>query len=259
MTKAFGSRGELLDWMNTLLGIQYSKVEEASNGAAFCQIMDALIPGKVKLHRVNYNARTEPEMVANYKILQEVLNSQNVSRNVPVESLTKGKCMASLEMLQWIKKYFDQHFAGGEYDGPARRLEVGIREPGEAKGARKVAVAPTGGCPPKTPKVVSARAVQPAPATAVKVKPIAAPATTRLPTPGKQITSQLQKLQDEAATLKKENTTLLEERNFYYEKLQKVETLCQVREGDDFTAQVLAVLYETDEGRGFVSPDELDI
>jgi RP/EB family microtubule-associated protein len=258
MSKGCGSRGELLDWMNTLLGIHYNKVEEASNGAAFCQILDALIPGKVKLHKVNYNASTEPEMVANYKILQEVLNSENVSRNVPVESLTKGKCMASLEMLQWIKKYFDQRFTGGEYDGPARRLEVGIRDPGEAKGARKVAIAPTGGAP-KTPRVASARAVQPAPMTAVKAKPIAAVATTRLPTPGKQVTSQQQKLQDEIAVLKKENTTLLEERNFYYEKLQKVEALCQAREGDEFTAQVLTVLYETDQGRGFVSPDELDI
>jgi RP/EB family microtubule-associated protein len=66
--------------MNTLLGTHYTKVEETSNGAAFCQILDALVPGKVKLHKVNYNAITEPEMVANYKILQEVLNSENVSR-----------------------------------------------------------------------------------------------------------------------------------------------------------------------------------
>jgi RP/EB family microtubule-associated protein len=247
-SSSHSSRGELLDWLNTLLGIRYTKIEEASNGAAFCQIMDVLVPGKVKLHKVNYNAVTETEMVANYKLLQEVLNSENVSRNVPVESLTKGKCMAALEMLQWIKKYFDQRFTGGEYDGPARRAEVGIREPGDTgKGKIKTAA------PPKTPRVVTTR--NHAPATVVKGKVSGIPQ----PAPKKAGVSQIQKLQENIASLKKENVTLLEERNFYYEKLQRIESMCQVRERDEFSGQLLGVLYETDEGRGFVSPDELDI
>jgi RP/EB family microtubule-associated protein len=216
------------------------------------------VPGKVKLHKVNFNAVTEPEMVANDKVLQEVLNIENVARNVPVESLTKGKCMAALEMLQWIRRYFDQHFGGGEYDGPARRAEVGLRGPGDAgKGARKAAA--TGGIGPKTPRVSTARAVHAVPATTIKAKPPPPQPAPPSQTSGKQASVQLKKLQEAIAGLKKENGTLLEERNFYYEKLQRVEAMCQCRQGDEFSAQILTVLYETDEGRGFLSPDELDI
>jgi hypothetical protein len=52
---------------------------------------------------------------------------------------------------------------------------------------------------------------------------------------------------------------LVEERNFYDNKLQKVEVTCQTRGDDDFASQILAILYETDDAHGFVSPDELDI
>jgi hypothetical protein len=97
--------------MNTLFRTDYPSVEETSHEAKFCQIMDALVLGKAKLHKVNYNAVTEPEMVANYKILQEVLNTEKIARNIAYESLTKRKCMAALEILQWVKKYFDRHFA----------------------------------------------------------------------------------------------------------------------------------------------------
>jgi hypothetical protein len=52
---------------------------------------------------------------------------------------------------------------------------------------------------------------------------------------------------------------LVEERNFYDNELQKVEVTCQTKGDYDFASQILAILYETDDAHGFVSPDELDI
>jgi hypothetical protein len=161
-------------------------------------------------------------------------------------------------MLQWMKKYFDQRSTGGEYDGPGRRAELGVREPGDtSKGKARAVVV---NAPPKTPRVASARAADAPPASAAKLRPKPVPPppahTPAKPSGGAQAAQRLQEL---VTSLKKENETLLEERNFYYEKLQRVEAMCQVRETDDFCAQVLAVLYEANEGRGFLSPDELDI
>jgi RP/EB family microtubule-associated protein len=267
------SRGELLDWTNSLLGTHYTKVEETSNGAAYCQIFDALNPGKVKLRKVNFNAVTEPEMVANYKVLQEVFNSEKIPRDIPVETLTKGRYMAALEMLQWIKGYFDQYYCGGEYDGGLRRSETGVRDPGEsarggkkggsqnqnATGNTKAAPRPT---PARTPRVqVSAPAPPP---TAAKPKtPMAQtpaqPSTRPVPTSARAPPGQLQKVREELEQTKTANQNLLEERNFYYGKLQRLEAMCQARSEDEFAASVLKVLYETDAEHGFVSPDELDI
>jgi RP/EB family microtubule-associated protein len=94
------SRGELLDWLNALLGIHSTKVEEMSHGVAFCQILDALDPNKVKLYKVNFNAVAEVEMILNYRIMQEVFNFASIPLNIPIESLIKGRCQAAFEMLQ---------------------------------------------------------------------------------------------------------------------------------------------------------------
>jgi hypothetical protein len=58
----FVSRKDCLDWLNGLLGLNYTKVEQVCNGAAFCQIMDAIFPGKVPLHKVNFGAKLQYEV-----------------------------------------------------------------------------------------------------------------------------------------------------------------------------------------------------
>lgn len=40
---------------------------------------------------------------------------------VPVDRLVKCKMMENLEFLQWLKKYWDLNFPGGEYNALARR------------------------------------------------------------------------------------------------------------------------------------------
>ena len=40
----FVGKNELLTWLNELLQINYTKVEQCANGAAYCQIMDAIFP-----------------------------------------------------------------------------------------------------------------------------------------------------------------------------------------------------------------------
>jgi RP/EB family microtubule-associated protein len=187
-------------------------------------------------------------MVANYKVLQELFNSEKITRNVDVSTLVKGRYMAALEMLQWIKNYFDQNFSGGDYDGPKRRSEVGIREPGDTSRRTKPSMNRT--------STTTVRPVRTAPPpSAMKPKPLPRkPAETPRPP-----SAQLMRVKQELEEIKKENQTLLEERNFYYHKLQKVEVMCQEKTGDSFAEEILDVLYETDKVNGFVSPDELDI
>jgi len=40
----FVGKNELLSWLNALLTLNYTKVEQCANGAAYCQIMDACYP-----------------------------------------------------------------------------------------------------------------------------------------------------------------------------------------------------------------------
>jgi RP/EB family microtubule-associated protein len=53
----FISRTDLVNWINDVLHLQYKKLEEAANGAAFCQVLDVIYPNKVPMSRVNFNAK----------------------------------------------------------------------------------------------------------------------------------------------------------------------------------------------------------
>jgi RP/EB family microtubule-associated protein len=117
----FVSRGELLSWLNDFLKLGYSRVEQVADGSAHCQVFDALFPGKVPLHKVNFGARHEYEFVQNYKILQAVLDKVGIEKHIEVERLIKARAQDNLEFLQWVKAVFDRFYAGQPYDAIERR------------------------------------------------------------------------------------------------------------------------------------------
>ena len=263
----FTSRGELLEWINNLLELNYTKIEELANGAAFCQVLDCLYPGMVKLGRVNFNAHTEPEMISNYKVLQEVLDKAGIKRNVPVDVLIKGKYQASLEMTQWLKGFFEQEYSGEPYDAAGRRAHFKCKDPVVQKTKQPCSarsLKPS--VPPRAHQAVTHQVpanhqvAKPAVKSTVgATRPAPKPASSHTDEEFAQLKKELADMRKELDDMKEDNQTLLEERNFYYEKLQKAEALCQSNEGNELSEQILKILYETDEANGFVSPDELDI
>ena len=52
--------------------------------------------------------------------------TNNIKKNIDVEKLAKGRGQESLEFLQWLKKYYDVNFPGGEYDAEKRRNGMGL-------------------------------------------------------------------------------------------------------------------------------------
>jgi hypothetical protein len=53
----FVGRAELLDFFNTLLGLNLAKIEDTASGAVACQLTDYIFPGSVPMSRVNWEAR----------------------------------------------------------------------------------------------------------------------------------------------------------------------------------------------------------
>jgi len=122
----FTGRSELLNWVNQTLGTSLNKVEQCSSGAVYCQLVDAAHGGgAVRMAKVNWSARAEPECIANFKILQSAFDNLKVERNVDVDKMVRGKYQDNLEMLQWVKHYYDSVTQNGQdrkpYDARARR------------------------------------------------------------------------------------------------------------------------------------------
>jgi len=65
----FVSKGVILEWLNELLDLQLSKIEQCATGAVYCQVMDAIYPGTFNLSKVKWTAKFDYEFVDNYKVL----------------------------------------------------------------------------------------------------------------------------------------------------------------------------------------------
>ena len=94
------SRSELLAWLNELLQINYTKIEQCGTGAAYCQILDSIyrtfslfrwlfhglyqwygvFAVDIPMTRVKMNAKHEYEFIANFKVMQNVFKSKRIEK-----------------------------------------------------------------------------------------------------------------------------------------------------------------------------------
>lgn len=146
------SRTELIAWYNDLGSESFTKVEQFGTGSAYCLIMDSIfrdvplqkvhIPNK----QVKFKARHEWEYVSNFKILQSCFDKQKIDNSIPVERLIKCKFQDNLEFLQWIKKFWDQYYPGGEYtrgDKVAVKVKkTAVKTPGTTAAAADISSRP---------------------------------------------------------------------------------------------------------------------
>jgi len=279
MTTAFGmmdgtyfvSRGELLAWLNDLLDLDYTKIEQICNGAALCQIFDCIFPGTVPLSKVNFDSKLEYKWIDNFKVLQKALEKNNIDKEVPVAKLIKGLYQDNLEMLQWVKKFFDVNYKGEPYNAIEKRKAAQAPYASDkGKSGRDF----VGG----TPAPASLIKDQPAssvkkPASATKASPsVKSPTTTKKPTPVKATTpiksptptgkapdeSKVQELNQQMADLKVTVDTLERERDFYFGKLRDIEILTQSYEGEgaEIINQIQKILYATDDEAGNATGEE---
>ncbi|KAI9785176.1 MAG: hypothetical protein M1839_000814 [Geoglossum umbratile] len=231
------SRQELLAWLNNLLQLNITKVEQCGTGAAFCQVFDSIYLD-VPMARIKFNVSTEYAYLQNFKILQNCFTKHQIDRPVPVEQLIKCKMQDNLEFLQWSKKYWDQYYPGGEYDALARRKASGAPPTAAPSAARA-----SGGAAKRG------------------TTPTAAGARTRTPLGGASASA----LQQENSGLKENVAGLERERDFYFSKLRDIELLLQQAvelnpeiENDEegLVKHIQAILYSTEEG--FEIPAEVE-
>ncbi|KAJ8098836.1 calponin homology domain-containing protein [Lipomyces tetrasporus] len=245
------SRQELISWMNDLLQLSLTRVEQCGTGAPLCQIFDSIY-GDVPMTKVKFNVNSEYQYIGNFKVLQAVFLHHKIEKTIPVERLTKCKFQDNLEFLQWVKKFWDQFYPGGDYDPVARR-----------KGQGMTSSAPAAPAAARAPSVVSSRKASSGAPPVTGIAP-----RNRTPSTGVQVAQ----LQAESAALREQAEGLERERDFYFNKLREIEILVQAvadedaalaesgqpanAEKDLLIKQIQDILYTTEEG--FEIPDQAD-
>jgi RP/EB family microtubule-associated protein len=227
------SRTDLLAWVNELLQLNYTKVEQCGTGAAYCQILDSVY-GDIPMSRVKMNAKHEYEYVANFKVLQTAFKIKKIDKPILIEKLVKCKMQDNLEFLQWMKRFWDSNYGGQGYDAVARRKGAPTDTPatiaplsGARSGSAGLSVGGRSGG--KTP-ISGHRATSTQPSEAVL-----------------SLRTQLAEMSTHMEGLEKE-------RDFYFAKLRDIEILVQQqvevleKEGqqDDTLKEIQKILYSTE-------------
>ncbi|KAK7307658.1 hypothetical protein VNO77_40905 [Canavalia gladiata] len=236
----FVGRSEILAWINSTLQLNLSKVEEACSGAVHCQLLDAAHPGIVPMHKVNFDAKSEYEMIQNYKVLQDVFNKLKVTKHIEVSKLVKGRPLDNLEFMQWMKRYCDSVNSGLHHNyNPLERREVckGGRETtkksanSQASNRGSTAQRPSSSHNARRNDVSTANHTNQA---AKVTKPSSAGSAV---------------YEEQITELKLSIDSLEKERDFYFAKLRDIEILCQTPEIEHspVVAAIQKILYATDD------------
>ncbi|KAL5648121.1 hypothetical protein ACJX0J_042476, partial [Zea mays] len=191
----------------------------AASGAVQCQLMDMVHPGVVPMHKVNFDAKTEYDMIQNYKVLQDVFNKLRIGKNIEVNKLVKGRPLDNLEFLQWLKRYCDSVNGGimneklcscSKNYNPVERRSKGCKER-VSKGSNKAS------------KSLQANRLSGADSTdgGHGVGKVCNTFSEE------HYIEQIQKLSEKIADLKVFVDSTEKERDFYFSKLRDIEILCQ--------------------------------
>jgi len=261
----FVGKNVLINWVNEFLQVQIKKVEEMATGSYYCQLLDAIYPGKVPLHKVNFFAKFDYEYVKNFKVLQDIFVQQGIQKYVDVSKLVKAKYQDNLEFFQWMKRFFDTHYAAATnpYSSTEKRnaaissYNKGLKHGGSSE--VKQTIAPPKAATPASGVKKSATAAKTPAATAAKkpaVTTTTAAATAKAAVATENKSAEIEELNSKLDKLKQTIEGLEKERNFYFGKLRSIEVLCQQDETKDAEtkAAVLKILYQTDNEEEFQAP-----
>eukprot|EP00270_Netrium_digitus_P021047 TRINITY_DN885_c0_g1_i1.p1 TRINITY_DN885_c0_g1~~TRINITY_DN885_c0_g1_i1.p1 ORF type:complete len:274 (+),score=50.90 TRINITY_DN885_c0_g1_i1:128-949(+) len=255
----FVSRTDIINWINSNLQLNVSKVEEAASGAIACQLMDATHPGVVPMHKVNFDARNEYEMVQNYKVLQDVFDKLKITKHIEVTKLIKGRPLDNLEFMQWLKRYCDSIYSGDNSYNPLERRE-------SAKGGKDINKRTANSQAQKktAAKAAHSRKSEPSANSQTSSGKTTGPHSqpSNQPSNNGRIEALMDKISDMSITL--ENVE--KERDFYFEKLRDMELICQNFEREDvpqdFKALLTAiqkVLYMVDNDDGSLQTENSEL
>jgi len=248
----FKGKRELLEWIRDFLQMEIPKVETLASGAHYCQLLDALHPGTVKMSRVNYGAYLEEHYVQNWKLVQIAFQKQGIQKLIPVQRLVKGRFQDNLEFLQWFHQYFNSSYYARDYDPIEKRKKCkGINQiksysrSSKSTKQRKhsnLTNSPGGG---KFMKSRTSAKATPSGNSKLK-KDIAALIKDKA-----YLEEQLERISTTAKAIESE-------RDFYFQVLLKVEKMCRETDSPDNPdiKKILNVLYSSNENTPRTPRDE---
>ena len=136
---------ELLSWLNSLLETDYTKIDHLGDGVAYLQVLDAVYPNSVPLHKLDFGAKSEQARLKNLRLLQRTLTQLGIKKEIPVKRMAKCKFADNVEMLQWCYQFISRTYpdSNTQYRAQERRQQARmLAATGKSKKRRQTAENP---------------------------------------------------------------------------------------------------------------------
>ncbi|TDG47778.1 hypothetical protein AWZ03_005732 [Drosophila navojoa] len=109
-TKTTWSRQSILSWCNQVLSTDIQKIDDLCTGAAYCCLMDMLVPDCISLSKVKFKCYLENHYINNLALLQQCFNKLKINKVIPIHKLVRGKFQDNYEFAVWFRLFFETNF-----------------------------------------------------------------------------------------------------------------------------------------------------
>lgn len=261
--------------MEKLKSFKLDKIEDAGRGIVYLLIFNLIYPNKIMLNKMKIKVNGEYEILQNFKILQAGMGKVGIKRDVDVSKLSKCRMSDNLEFLQWWFGVWLDKFEGIASGGSSgRKSSMGVSGVATATGS----VSPQAQSPISSTsrRSVSGRRsvlnINSSVNGSSNSNPVKSASrlssVSRLSSapPAKitELKNKVSKLENELEDIKSILEGTKTEREFYYGKLQEIESLCQAITDGEYACDIsqlmeliFKTLYSVDEG--FRVFDEIEL
>lgn len=240
------SRTALVGWVNNILQLNVTKVDDFGTGAVYCQLLDSIY-GDLPMQRVRFGSKSALDIEQNYKILQQAFTRHNINRSIDTARLMKCRLQDNLDFTQWMYAFWHENPHIPNYDPVARRRPDSASSRNVSSSLRmRDSVSDLSRQSSRVGSVMSARRET----SRASFSSLASGSSTFLqgnltPKAPKSGSNQLvSDLQNQIRDLEAENDefrrsvdVLVEERGLYYDKLLDIETLVNEQLNEIYSAQ----------------------
>eukprot|EP00900_Chrysochromulina_parva_P000691 jgi/Chrpa1/10622/Chrysochromulina_OHIO_Genome00019019-RA len=227
------SKTQLASWATKVCGMSIGKSlpieKQCSNGAIYCELLEAARPGSINLQKVNKEADAEHKALPNYKLLEAALFKAGIEHPLDLPNLCKANPIAHLDLLQRIYalappatpgsakglRPFDANSANSR--GAINSLDASSSKHGGSKRQMLKRSAEEMAGPLEEGAAAGSIATELA---------AAAPTSVVMSAEVEELRAQLEQLQGELKASRAESHSLREEADFYIRKLERIEEAC---------------------------------
>lgn len=116
---SFSSSNQILQWISENFTYKIDKIENASNGLLYLEIINKLYPKSICSSKTNKPKSNTIQLLSydsilkNFKLLQNLFKVNKIQKNFDMQRLMSGSFQENLEFLQWFKSYYENIYSYG--------------------------------------------------------------------------------------------------------------------------------------------------